>query len=493
MYKFQVNDKKVFDFLKDGKEHEFIDIVDKLKLDQSAVERSFLALEKEGLAEIRKEEKDVFVLTDEGVKVLKDGLPEILLLKEIENGKGLKDLDTYLKGVGLGWAKRKGYIDFYKGEVRLTEKGKDALNGEEEEIKALRDVEKGKGVDKDILDILKSRKFVQVKKEKFKFIKLTEKGMKFDMVVDEEIKKIDSDIINKELWKGKKFRKYNIDNVIKDNYPGKKHFVRQVHDYIKRIWLSMGFESMDGNFVVPALINFDALYSRQDHPARELHDTFYLRKPKLSKLKRYSDEIKEDIRKVHENGGDTGSIGWRYEWNKDVSKRNVLRTHTTSVSVEKLIELRKDIDKGISKKYFAIGRCFRNETVDWKHSAEFFQTEGIVVDNNANFRHLLWYLKTFFKKMGHTEIRFRPAYYPYTELSIEPEAYNEERGTWVGLGGAGMFRPEVTKPLLGREVPVLAWGLGLDRIVMESYGLKDIRELYMANIDTLRKSRLWFK
>jgi phenylalanyl-tRNA synthetase alpha chain len=150
-------------------------------------------------------------------------------------------------------------------------------------------------------------------------------------------------------------------------------------------------------------------------------------------------------------------------------------------------------EKDLPAKFFALGKNFRNETVDWSHGFEFNQTEGIVIDENANFRHLLGYLKQFFSKMGYEKIRFRPAYFAYTEPSVEIDVFHPEKKVWLELGGAGMFRPEVTIPLLGKHIPVLAWGPGFDRILMDYYSIKDLRELYKNDITKLRQMKFWVK
>jgi phenylalanyl-tRNA synthetase alpha chain len=144
-------------------------------------------------------------------------------------------------------------------------------------------------------------------------------------------------------------------------------------------------------------------------------------------------------------------------------------------------------------KFFSVGKVFRNEKLDWKHLFEFYQTDGIVVDEDANFKHLLGYLKRFLNKLGHSKIRFRPAYFPYTEPSIEVDIYNRTKGEWVELLGAGIFRPEVVVPLLGRDVPVLAWGPGFGRLIMDYYGLTDIRQKYTNDLDMMKKLPIWIK
>jgi len=167
-----------------------------------------------------------------------------------------------------------------------------------------------------------------------------------------------------------------------------------------------------------------------------------------------------------------------------------LRTHTTCLSAQTLASLKKE---DIPGKFFAVGKCFRNETVDWSHGFEFNQTEGIVIDKNANFKHLLGYLQDFAKKMGFKKVRFRPHYFPYTEPSLEGDVWDEERKEWVEVFAGGIFRPEVVYPLIGEWVPVLAWGPGFDRMVMKIFGIKDLRELYKNDITQLRRMKFLVK
>ena len=200
-------------------------------------------------------------------------------------------------------------------------------------------------------------------------------------------------------------------------------------------------------------------------------------------------KLVEEVKKSHELGVG-GSKGWQYKWDSEMSKKMVLRTHTTSISSQALAKLKEQY---LPVKFFAIGKCFRNETVDWSHGFEFNQSEGIVVDENANFRHLLGYLKQFYKKMGFEKIRFRPSYFPYTEPSVEIDVWHPERKIWFEIGGAGMFRPEVTIPLLGKHIPVLAWGPGFDRSLMDYYKIQDLRELYKNDLTQLRKMKFMTK
>ena len=264
---------------------------------------------------------------------------------------------------------------------------------------------------------------------------------------------------------------------------GKRHFVNQAVDYGRKIWTEMGFTEMSGDIIQNSFWNFDALFTAQDHPVREMHDTFFIdKKGELPDKK-----IVEAVKESHEKGIDK-SKGWKYVWDEEEAKKLVLRTHTTCLSVQTLDKLKEK--KG---KFFAIGKVFRNETIDWSHGFEFYQTEGIVIDKNVNFRHLLGYLLQFYKKMGFERIKFTPAYFPYTEPSVEISVWHPEKKIWLELGGAGIFRPEITIPLLGENIPVLAWGLGFDRIITDYYKIRDLREMYKNNLTQLRKMKFWIK
>ncbi|MBS3094081.1 phenylalanine--tRNA ligase subunit alpha, partial [Candidatus Pacearchaeota archaeon] len=198
----------------------------------------------------------------------------------------------------------------------------------------------------------------------------------------------------------------------------KRHFVNQASDYARRVWMDMGFKEMTGDVIQSSFWVFDALFTPQDHPVREMQDTFFINE----KAELPDKKIVNAVKKSHESGID-GSTGWGYSWNDEEAKKIVLRTHTTCLSAQTLATLK---EKNLPAKFFALGKNFRNETVDWSHGFEFNQTEGIVVDENANFRHLLGYLKQFFQKMGYEKIRFRPAYFAYTEPSVEIDIFHPE-------------------------------------------------------------------
>ncbi len=237
-------------------------------------------------------------------------------------------------------------------------------------------------------------------------------------------------------------------------------------------FLEMGFSEIISPQVESAFWDFDALFQPQDHPARDMQDTFYLERPKLAELPSY--ETVERVRLTHENGWKTGSTGWGYRWQEKRAKQVVLRTHTTATTVRALAE-----DPNPPRKVFCVGKVYRNEAISYKHLPEFFQVDGIIIDKEANLATLLGTLKEFYRKMGFSKIKFKPAFFPYTEPSVEVFVFMESKQSWIEMGGSGVFRPEVTIPF-GCQVPVLAWGLGLDRLAMMRYGLTDIREKMVA-------------
>lgn len=436
----------------------------------------------------------------------KEFLPEIRFLKAIENKslslkeiKEKAELDNQEFSISIGELKKSGCITI-KDVVGITKEGKEylknSLSSKKIEPRAskaqlmLRLLPKKyseltKEEESIIEDMKKRGVLIKIKEEKIVTVKLAELGKQVQKVRLETnlVETLTPQIIKN--YQNQKFRRYDIQAPVPKLYPGRRHFVNEAIQYARRIWLELGFKEMKGSHIQPSFWNFDALFVPQDHPAREMQDTFFLK----NKAKSLPKELVERVKKSHEQGVGK-STGWQYAWNEEEAKRLVLRTHTTSLSALTLASLTK---KDLPAKYFTVGKCYRNETLDWSHLFEFNQTEGIVVDPDANFRHLLGYLKEFFKKMGYEKARFRPAYFPYTEMSVEIEVFHPLKKKWLELGGAGIFRPEVVYPLLKEDIPVLAWGPGFDRIILDYYHITDIRELYQNNIKQLREIKLWLK
>lgn len=187
-----------------------------------------------------------------------------------------------------------------------------------------------------------------------------------------------------------------------------------------------------------------------------------------------------DIKAVHQDGA-FGSVGYRYPWSKDECLKLVLRTHTTAISTWVLHRLAEDPRPA---RYFSIDRVFRNESVDATHLAEFHQIEGVIADFGLTLGGLQKFLETFFAQIGITGLRFKPAYNPYTEPSMEIFGYHQGLGKWVEIGNSGMFRPEMLLPMgLPEDLRVYGFGLSLERPTMIKYGVSNIRDLLGHKVD----------
>ena len=289
------------------------------------------------------------------------------------------------------------------------------------------------------------------------------------------IGEISAELLQGDEWKNAQFKPYDVTLPAATPLSGKPHPMQSLIERIRSIFLEMGFTEIEGDYVQSAGWNMDALFIPQDHPAREVQDTFYLSQPEQIEVD--EDRIAQWAA-IHEHGGETGSRGWGGEFSTDIAQRGLLRTHTTVNTIRYLAEHPTE-----PCRVFGIGRVFRNESIDRTHLPEFHQIEGIIMEPDANLPMLVTTLKTFYAKMGYPEVRVRPAYFPYTEPSLEVEI--KWRGKWLELGGAGIFRPEVTEPLscMGQ---VCAWGMGLERLAMLVLGLDDIRQLYISDLEWLR-------
>ncbi len=502
-------ERRVLKFIKDGSN--LRDVVSSSKMKEVEVVRALQWLEEKGILNIEEKSRDIVDLDKNGSLYSKKGLPEKRFVKSIAKiGKDKVPKSEILEHSGLddnefniciGTLKRKQAIDVSKDKelmISLTDQGKKFGDNESLEDKFLsgqfpKELTSLTDEEKYALDELKKRKqIVKIEKTKERSVKLSTDGKKLlksvdvDKISSQEIGKLTPEMLKSGKWKGKEFRSYGVDSVATKINPGKRHFVHQSIRYIKNIWLELGFKEMVGDHIQTSFWDLDSLFVPQDHPAREMQDTFYVADPEKGRLPR---GIFEKVKKMHESG-DSDSTGWQYKFSDEVSKKNMPRTHTTVLSAQTISKLKKE---DLPVKVFAVGKVYRNEALDWKHLFEFYQVEGIVIDPNANLRHLIGYLREFYKKLGYSDVRVRPAHFPYTEPSLEVEVYHPGKKEWIELGGAGIFRPEVVKPLLGIDVPVLAWGQGLERGVVEYFGITDLRDLYRNDLRQMKDMKYWMK
>ncbi|HUW42247.1 MAG TPA: phenylalanine--tRNA ligase subunit alpha [Rectinemataceae bacterium] len=304
--------------------------------------------------------------------------------------------------------------------------------------------------------------------------------LKAQGVTGEELGAVTPEILEKGLWKSASFRPYNIQSPAARLIPGRRNAYVEFLDSVKDKLVSLGFEEFDGSLVETEFWNSDALFMPQFHSARDIHDVYYLDEPK--KARAIEEPYLSSVAATHENGGPTGSRGWRYSFDREFTKRLILRSQGTVLSARQLPKAK------VPGKYFGIARCFRYDKVDATHLSDFYQTEGIVLGEDVNLRTLLGFLEMFAVEVaGAKEVKYVPGYFPFTEPSVEVHIKHPVLG-WFELGGSGIFRPEVTEPL-GVKVPVLAWGIGIDRMALMALGLNDLRELFSPDIESVRLRR----
>ena len=466
-------------------------------LAHAAVMRAALSLKAKKLAKIHEEKQTVIALRGEGKRHARKGLPERLLIQAITELGGeatVKEavekagLEEKFLTIALGWLRRKGWATVKKGVLKILEKPK---IGSDEKLLNLLD-EKGAQIVEDLskelrdaVSILKSRRLVEIERKTLRELELTDAGwelVKQGIEIVEEVSQLTPELVMTGRWRKVKLRRFNVTAPGPTVYPGKIHPLQQIIQKVKEAFLEMGFTEIRGPIVETAFWNFDALFQPQDHPAREMMDTFYLAQPREGKLP--AKDIVEAVAKTHEDGWITGSRGWEYSWSREEARKLILRTHTTSVTIRYLAD-----HKEPPVKVFSVDRAYRNERVDYKHIPEFHQIEGIVMDKNVTLRDLMGTLKEFYLKLGIRKVQFWPGYFPYTEPSVQATAYIPELKSWMELCGMGIFRPEVLAPLKIRY-PVLAWGGGLERLALLKFRIDDIRFLYKNDLGWIRRTPL---
>ena len=412
-----------------------------------------------------------YTLTDEGKKYVSSGLPEVKLAELLSSGS--ISIEEAKRSVGdfniaLLWAKKNGWVVIEGSRLKLVAEPRDTM------LAKLKDVHGGKEVDKEALATLLSRRLVEEKR-----MTLEKQAQK---LVGKEVTNLSKELIVTGRWKDVKLKPYNVEAPGRTVYPGKKHHYTAFLDWVKGKMVSLGFQEMRGPLVETEFWNMDALYMPQFHSARDIHDVYMVNNPK------YADSIESKIlnavKDAHEKGV-AGSTGWGYEYDTKRAHRLILRSHDTAISPRTLAS--KELK--VPGKYFQLVRCFRYDVIDAKHLPDFNQLGGFVIEDGMNFRHLVGLLKLFAKEFAGTEkIKLVPAYFPFTEPSVELLAYHNELG-WLEIAGAGIFRPEMLRPL-GIGVPVIAWGIGVDRLAMIKMGINDIREMYSQDLNFVRKKEV---
>ncbi|GAB4837910.1 hypothetical protein Ancab_027436 [Ancistrocladus abbreviatus] len=420
--------------------------------------------------------KESWLLTDEGKIYAAAGSPEVQLFlaippEGISRDELQKKVGPSVFKIGCAQASKNKWVEIKQLVTRKVEHVADNVK------EMLVQIQNGEMVGQEDIDALKRRKLITPQTWKGYSVK---KGPNYAP----KRKKAATDLTRENLqrgdWKELEFKEYNFNAKGQPSEGGQLHPLLKVRKQLQMIFLQMGFEEMPtNNFVESSFWNFDALFQPQQHPARDSHDTFYLQVP--STTRELPEDYVERVKHIHESGG-YGSRGYGYDWKREEAEKNLLRTHTTAVSARVLYSLGQG--PFTPKKYFSIDRVFRNEAVDRTHLAEFHQIEGLICDRGLTLGDLIGVLHDFFSRLGMSKLRFKPAYNPYTEPSMEIFSYHEGLGKWVEIGNSGMFRPEMLRPMnLPEDVRVIAWGLSLERPTMILYGIDNIRDLFGHKVD----------
>ena len=452
-----------------------------LGIDKSTLASIVMLLRDKGLLDVREERWFEYELTDKGARALAEGLPEeklVSLLRELGGEAPLRIVASRLGDeaeAAVGWARRKGLIGVSGGIARLLVSPDEA----ERRIRPLREVleaarssarlEESEG----LREALRRGLLRRVERSRIVVRVPVEPG-RLPSMVEPEASRLTRDMLRSGEWRRFRFRPYDVTAMPPRVLPARRHFLQDFIETLRDIMRELGFREVKGPLVEVELFNFDVLFQAQDHPAREIHDSLWIREPRTADLSGYRDLV-ERVRAVHERG-------WGYSWDERVAARYILRSQTTAVSARILSSRPQP-----PARFFTIGKVFRSDAVGPTRLPEFHQLDGIEGDYGYSFRDLLGRLEEIASMLG-LKIKFKPAYFPFTEPSVEGYV-RLPSGRWLELFGAGMFRPEVLESV-GVDYPVGAWGFGIERLAMAFYGVSDIRKLYTRDVDELRMARV---
>ncbi len=435
-----------------------------------------------GLVDILRETRTIARLTGEGKGYL-DEFPEEKLLREVEKG-GQIELSKVGNRIGLIWAKKNGWLIIEGGHAKLQE-GKHVHAGSSYvQRDVLRKLHNAEGSDaseiieknKEVADILVARGLVKIEAENsVSAIKITKKG-KEELEAAEETGILTREMIRYGDTSKMRFKKYSVDSSVERAGSARLHPMHKMIRAIRDRWVGMGFKETYGPIIESSFWNFDALLSPQDHPTREMQDTFFLSNPKEIDIEDLV--MLGRVRKMHRKA-------WREKWSEKLARQAVLRTHATSVSAHNISKY-ATFDSDYPIKLFSVGKIFRNESVDYKHLAELHQIDGIVIGNSLTLANLFDILKNFYASFD-IDVKFKPSYFPFTEPSVEMYYYDERFKDNIELGGGGVIRGEISKAL-GTKKTVLAWGLGVERLMFNYLRMESLSDLYSNNVRWLKEA-----
>ncbi|MGC8587198.1 MAG: phenylalanine--tRNA ligase subunit alpha [Candidatus Micrarchaeia archaeon] len=472
-----------------GSAHSVGELASRVKISKDSALWALESLSKQKYVEIERKSAESAVVTEEGLSYSDKGMPEELLLERLAEGHApASELRSKEERIGMQWAKSKGWITIEKGIVAITDAGIAMLGKRSIESKILSELKENpenyaalrEKFPKEMEELAK-RKLLEAKKaEVITRIEITDIGRKAaeSSEIEDEIGSVTRKMIIERGWEGKSFKSYDASIEVERAAISKRHPLKGIIDKIKEAYVGMGFREVRGPVIEPAFWVFDFLFVPQDHPARDKQDTFYLSEPETIEIE--DRELIERVRKVH-------TASWKIDWSEKVASKAVLRTHTTSVSAHQIYQIVNDGKYSFPLKLFSVGRVFRNENIDYKHSTDFYQTDGIIVGKKLTLANLFDTITGIYAALG-IKVKFKPSYFPFVEPGVEVDIFYEPKKEWLELGGAGIIRKEI---IGNRDLDVLAWGLGVERILLaKDPSINSIMELYGSSAGWLRNRRV---
>lgn len=485
--------EEILEYLSKNAELNTLDYSKEKNLDHQRVIGAIKSLQTtEGLIDVEQKSFKTFQLNSEAEEIVSLGSHEANVFNAIPAAGGILQTELMKTSanakVGFSKAMANGWIEVDKKNPDGPKVLRKVPNIDDEVriiLKKIKALDLNDVVEKTLQDLKKRKLISEITVNSFS----VKKGKNFTTKIEKLEVELTPEMLVNGGWKEKKFKELNLEALGTMPRSGHLHPLLKVRTEYRKIFIEMGFTEMPtNNFVESSFWNFDALYVPQKHPARDAQDTFFISDPALCNT--FPQDYVERVKKAHETGEGCESLGYQYEWKFEETQKNVLRTHTTAVSTRMLYKLAQQ-ETFKPSKFFSIDKVFRNETLDATHLAEFHQIEGVIADYNLSLGDLIGVFKVFFSKLGMTELRFKPAYNPYTEPSLEIFAFHKGLNKWVEVGNSGVFRPEMLLPMnLPKDVTVLAWGLSLERPMMIKYGINNIRDLigHKVNLQTVYDS-----
>jgi phenylalanyl-tRNA synthetase alpha chain len=479
---------EILKLLKEQSSAELPYLEGQLKLGRDSIVWALENLAKSNAVIITRKSTYGIEISDEGRSYLKQ-FPEESLVKALGKGSSMP-LEKIKDKIGLIWAKKNGWIEITGKDAKLSKEGQAVAEGHKEYAtrKLLNDLDSASGEalerllasSKEPVQLLSNRNLLVIKKgSEITDVSITKSGSTLlEQEAGKGIGQLTREIIKSREWQREGLRGYDINAPTEPEYAARLHPMHELIDKIRRIWISMGFIEVSGPVIESAFWDFDALFVPQDHPAREMQDTFFLSNPKTIDIDDL--ELLGRIKEMHEKG-------WQEVWRDTISKQALLRTHTTATTMRHLRKFVLENGSYEPIKIFSVGKVFRNESIDYKHLAELYQSDGIVIGEGLTLAHLIGILKSYYGALG-IKARVKPAYYPFVEPGLDVYYYDERLGKTIELCGSGIIRKEITNAM-GTTKTVLAWGPGVERIALKLMNIDSVTELYNNNMGWLRNRK----